>query len=287
MKNDKDIKSKCKEAISFIRDRAGEAADIKVAVILGSGLSGVGEALSGGISIKYSEIPNWPLPTVDGHDGEFLLGSIDGVNVAIMKGRVHYYEGYSMEEVTFPSRILALLGTKVLLATNASGGVDLGLKPGSLVAIYDHINFMGMNPLRGPNVDEWGPRFPDTTYAYDKELLDILDDAAKGENVQLGRGVYIAMSGPSFETPAEIRMARTLGADLVGMSTVPEILIAAHMGVRAAAVSCVSNHAAGVTADKLTHEEVLEGMARASESMKKLIVAFIKKIAERLLKDLR
>jgi purine-nucleoside phosphorylase len=183
-----------------------------------------------------------------------------------------------MDEVTFPVRIFGEFGIKTLFATNASGGINLGYAPGDLVAIYDHINFMGTNPLIGANDDRRGPRFPDMTYAYDPEYLNVLLDVAAEERIRLNKGVYIAFSGPSYETPAEIRMARLLGADVVGMSTVPEVIVANHMGMRVAAVSCVSNHAAGVTANKLHHLEVLEGMNRGADSLTRLIRGFLRSV---------
>ncbi|MDR1650588.1 MAG: purine-nucleoside phosphorylase [Synergistaceae bacterium] len=250
----------------------------RVGIILGSGLGGAADHIENSTSIPYEEIPYWPRTTAAGHAGRLVLGTLEGVPVVVMQGRVHYYEGYSMDEVTFPVRIFGKLGVKTLVATNASGGINLGYKPGDLAAVYDHINFMGVNPLTGTNDDKWGPRFPDMTYAYDREYLDILEAAANEERIVLHKGVYIAFSGPSYETPAEIRMARIMGADLVGMSTVPEVIVANHMGIRVAAVSCVSNYAAGVRPEKLHHQEVLDGMARAADSMVRLIRSFVRRV---------
>ncbi len=249
-----------------------------VGIVLGSGLGAVAEAIENSVTIPYEEIPYWPRTTAVGHAGRLIVGTLDGVPVVAMQGRVHYYEGYSMDEVTFPVRILGELGIHTLFATNASGGVNLGYAPGDLVAIYDHINFMGTNPLIGENNDKWGPRFPDMTYAYDRTYIDTLLGVARELGITLHKGVYIAFTGPSYETPAEIRMARTMGADLVGMSTVPEVIVANHMGIRVAAVSCVSNYAAGVTANKLHHQEVLDGMARAASSLTDLIRGFLRKM---------
>lgn len=264
------------EALSAISRRT--ALKPKVALILGSGLGKVADSLENPTSIPYEEIPYWPRTTAIGHAGKLVTGMLENVPVVVMQGRVHYYEGYDMDEVTFPVRIFGEMGVKTLFITNASGGVNLGYAPGDLAAIYDHINFMGTNPLIGTNEDKWGPRFPDMTYAYDREYLDILTETARSEGIVLHKGVYIAFTGPSYETPAEIRMARTMGADLVGMSTVPEVIVANHMGMRVAAVSCVSNHAAGVTHEKLHHQEVLDGMARAADSLSVLIRGFLKKI---------
>lgn len=252
----------------------------RVAIILGSGLGGVADAIENSVTIPYEDIPYWPRTTAIGHAGRLIAGTLEGVPIIAMQGRVHYYEGYAMDEVTFPIRIFGEMGVRSLLATNASGGVNLGYAPGDLVAIYDHINFMGANPLIGQNDERWGPRFPDMTYAYDREYLDMLCCVALEKRINLHKGVYIAFTGPSYETPAEIRMCRALGADLVGMSTVPEVIVANHMGMRVCAVSCVSNYAAGVTANKLHHQEVLDGMARAAGSLVKLIRGFLKKLSE-------
>ena len=258
------------EGASQIRPRVG--------IVLGSGLGAIANAVSDATVIPYDEIPNWPNATAIGHAGRLVIGTLEKVPVAVMQGRVHYYEGYGMSEVTFPVRVLGELGIGALIATNASGGINIGYRPGDLVAIYDHINYMGTNPLIGPNEEKWGPRFPDMTYAYDREYLDLLEEAAKDERISLHRGVYMAFSGPSYETPAEIRMARVMGADLVGMSTVPEIIAANHMSIRAAAVSCVANFAAGIKSEKLHHQEVLDGMTRAADSMARLIRAFLKRM---------
>jgi purine-nucleoside phosphorylase len=251
----------------------------KVGIILGSGLGCVADAIENSVAIPYQEIPYWPRTTAIGHAGRLVIGTLEGVSVVAMQGRVHYYEGYTMDEVTFPIRILGEMGVESLIATNAAGGINPAYSPGDLVAICDHINYMGTNPLIGPNTDKWGPRFPDMTYAYDREYVEKLCHAAAEEGVKLHKGVYIAFSGPSYETPAEIRMSRTLGADLVGMSTVPEVIVANHMGMRVAAVSCVSNYAAGVADGKLDHMDVLNGMAKAADSMVRLIKGFLRKIA--------
>jgi purine-nucleoside phosphorylase len=250
----------------------------RIAIILGSGLGGVADAIDDPTTIPYEEIPHWPRATAVGHAGRLVIGTLEGIPVVAMQGRIHYYEGYSMEEVTFPIRVFGELGVGTLIATNASGGVNLGYRPGDLVAIYDHINYMGTNPLVGRNNERWGARFPDMTYAYDREYVDLLESAAREEGITLRRGVYIAFSGPSYETPAEIRMSRILGADLVGMSTVPEVITANHMGMRVAAVSCVANFAAGVKSEKLHHQEVLDAMSAAADSMTRLIRAFMRRM---------
>lgn len=267
---------KTAEAIAAIRRRA--TLTPRVGIVLGSGLGDVADAVENSVAIPYEEIPYWPRTTAVGHAGRLIVGTLEGVPVAVMQGRVHYYEGYSMDEVTFPVRILGRLGIGSLVATNASGSVNLGYHAGDLVAVCDHINFMGTNPLIGANNDEWGPRFPDMTFAYDREYLDLLAEAARDESIVLRRGVYVAFSGPSFETPAEIRMARALGADVVGMSTVPEVIVANHMGIRVAALSCVANCAAGVKDERLNHKEVLEGMTKAAGSLTRLLRAFLRRM---------
>lgn len=250
----------------------------KVAIVLGSGLGMIAEAIENPTIVPYKDIPYWPRSTAPGHAGCLVAGTLEGVPVIAMQGRVHYYEGYTMDEVTFPVRIFGELGVRVYYATNAAGGVNLGYKAGDLVNIYDHINFTGTNPLIGENESAWGPRFPDMTYAYDPQLIDTLTDVSHKEGITLHRGVYIGFSGPSYESPAEIRMSRFLGADVVGMSTVPEVIVANHMGMRVAAVSCVSNLAAGVREVKLNHQEVLDAMAAAAGSLSRLTRGFLREL---------
>lgn len=268
------LSEKTAEAIAAVKRRA--TLTPRVGLILGSGLGGVADAIENSAAIPYEEIPYWPRTTAIGHAGRLIMGTLEGVPVVAMQGRAHYYEGYTMDEVTFPIRILGRLGVESLIITNASGGINLGYHPGDLVAIQDHINYMGTNPLIGANNDEWGPRFPDMTYAYDREYLTLLSEVAKAEGIVLHQGVYIAFTGPSYETPAEIRMSRALGADVVGMSTVPEVIVANHMGIRVAAISCVANHAAGVKDQKLHHQEVLDGMTQASDSLIRVVRAFLR-----------
>ncbi|MDR1944241.1 MAG: purine-nucleoside phosphorylase [Synergistaceae bacterium] len=251
----------------------------KVGIVLGSGLGGVADAIENAVAIPYEEIPYWPRTTAVGHAGRLVIGTLENTPVIAMQGRVHYYEGYSMDEITFPIRIIGEMGAGSLLATNAAGGVNLSFTPGDLAVICDHINYMGTNPLIGANNNKWGPRFPDMTYAYDPDYIEKLLCVANEESVTLHKGIYIAFSGPSYETPAEIRMSRILGADVVGMSTVPEVIAANHMGMRVAAISCVSNYAAGVTTQKLNHQEVLDAMNRSGESMTRMIRGFLRKIS--------
>jgi purine-nucleoside phosphorylase len=230
----------------------------RIGLVLGSGLGEFATTLEGAATIAYAAIPHFPVSTAIGHRGELVVGRSAGVPVAVMAGRVHYYEGYTPAEVVFPIRVLGRLGIKAVVLTNAAGGVNVGYKPGELMIIEDHINHMGMNPLVGPNEEALGLRFFDMSEAYDPELRRIAEKACQQAGVPVRKGVYIAFSGPSYETPAEIRMARVLGADAVGMSTVPEVIAARHMGLRVLGLSCITNMAAGVVKRKLDHREVLE-----------------------------
>jgi purine-nucleoside phosphorylase len=229
-----------------------------VGLVLGSGLGAFARSLSGAAVIPYGEIPHFPTSTAIGHKGELVVGTSNGVPLAVMSGRAHYYEGYTMEQVVFPVRVLARMGVKVLVMTNAAGSVNVNYKPGELMVIEDHINFMGDNPMIGPNEDQLGLRFFDMTEPYDPDLRQVAEKACWSAGVPVRKGVYIAFSGPSYETPAEIKMARAMGADAVGMSTVPEVIAARHMGVRVLGISCITNMAAGVLKKKLDHREVLD-----------------------------
>ena len=230
----------------------------KVGCVLGSGLGAFAEEVEERVEIPYSEIPGWPVSTALGHAGKLILGKVDGTPVAVMAGRVHFYEGYSIQQVVFPTRVMGALGVTSLLLTNAAGGIHPGLKQGCLVLLCDHINLQGVNPLVGPNDDRFGPRFPDMSEVYSKEFRELGHSAARELGLELYEGVYAALSGPSYETPAEIRYLRAIGADLVGMSTVPEAIVASHMGMRTLAISCVTNLAAGISHEKLSHKEVME-----------------------------
>ena len=250
-----------------------------VAVILGSGMSEAFGVPDGGVRIPWQEIPGFPLPTVAGHAGEFWAGKIEGKEVLIQRGRIHFYEGYPMEDVVFSTRLFGLLGIRTLIVTNASGAIKPELKAGDLVLITDHINMLGENPLRGPNLDQLGPRFPDMSAAYSNRLREIAISAARAEGIELKQGVYIATLGPSYETPAEIRAFRTLGADLVGMSTVPEVIAANHARMEVLGISCATNLAAGVNPDAtLSHEEVIETTRRKGEEMRRLIYAIVSRL---------
>ncbi len=265
------------EAVTFVKQKINSKVPI-AAVVLGSGLGKFADSLKDKIEIPYSDIPHWPKSTAPGHAGKLVFGNCGGNFIVTMQGRVHYYEGYGMSRIIFPVKVFAKLGVKYYIATNASGGIDLGLNPGDLVLIYDHINFMGTNPLIGEKDESGHPPFVDMTYTYDKMLMDIAEEEASKNGIQLKRGVYIAFSGPSFETPAEIRMARTLGAQIVGMSTVPEVIAARWLGMKILAISCVANYAAGITEAVLTHEEVLEEMNKASDKLIKLLSGVINRL---------
>jgi purine-nucleoside phosphorylase len=230
----------------------------KIAIVLGSGLGAFAEQLESAVAIPFAEIPHFPQSTVPGHSGKLVVGKVAGVAVAVMQGRVHAYEGYSSEEVTFPVRVLGRMGVKTLVVTNAAGGINEGLKRGQLVLIADHINLSGRNPVAGANDDRFGPRFFDMSEAYAGRLRELAHEAARAMEFRLDEGVYLSVLGPSFETPAEIRAFRTLGADLVGMSTVQETIVARHMGMEVLGISCVTNLAAGISAEPLSHEEVME-----------------------------
>ena len=229
-----------------------------IGLVLGSGLGAFARSLEKPVAVPYAEIPHFPSATAAGHAGELLVGTSQGVPVAVMAGRVHHYEGHSLPQVVFPIRVLGKMGIRVLIVTNAAGSVNVNYKPGELMVIEDHLNAMGGNPLVGPNEEQLGPRFPDMSEPYDPKLREIAEKACWKVGVTVRRGVYVAFTGPSYETPAEIRMARALGADAVGMSTVPEVIAARHMGIRVLGISCITNMASGVLKKKLDHREVLE-----------------------------
>ena len=269
---------KIDEAVAFVRSRTSLAP--RVGVILGSGLGDVVESLDVETAIPYGEIPGAKASTVLGHSGRMVFGRTGGVPVVVMQGRVHFYEGYEMDEVMFLSRVIGRLGIKALVVTNAAGGVNTSYKPGDLMLISDHINFMGMNPLRGPNVEELGVRFPDMSEAYPESLRDLARGVAKPLNLELKEGVYLALSGPTYETPAEIRAIRTLGADAVGMSTVPEVIAMSHMNIPVLGISCITNMAAGILKQKLTHQEVMDTTARVQREFTALVLGVLAKLGE-------
>ncbi len=246
--------SKILEASSFISSKI--TAKPKVGIVLGSGLGIYIDQIQNKTIIPYEDIPHFKRTSVEGHSGALIFGEVKGVNVVALQGRLHPYEGYAMEEIVLPVRVLASLGIEMLFLTNASGGINKDFHPGDLVIINDHINLSGRNPLVGPNIAELGPRFPDMGNAYDKDMRELLASVAKTHHVELKTGVYCSVLGPTYETPAEIRMLRIIGADLVGMSTVPEVIAANHLGLKVAGVACVTNYAAGIKEEKLSHADV-------------------------------
>lgn len=258
-----------KASVEYIRARV--SIHPTIGLVLGSGLGGYADTLEDAVRIPYSEIPNFPVPTIPGHAGALVFGKKCGQEVVVLQGRIHYYEGLPQREITLPIRVLALLGVKTVVLTNACGGVNLDFKPGDLMLISDHINYSGANPLIGPNMDEFGPRFPDMSDLYTASLREKIKENAQEAGILLREGVYAMYSGPSFETPAEIRMFRFMGADTVGMSTVPEAIVAGHSGMQVVGVSCITNMAAGILPVKLTHEEVTETANRVKQVFQKLI----------------
>jgi purine-nucleoside phosphorylase len=242
------------EASQFIQSKIKNKP--KIGIVLGSGLGIYVDQIQNKTIIPYEEIPHFKRTSVEGHSGALIYGDVHGVPVVALQGRFHPYEGYAMEEIVLPVRTIAALGIEFLFLTNASGGINADFHPGDLVTISDHINLSGRNPLVGPNIAELGPRFPDMGNAYDKELRELLHKVAKNHHVDLKSGVYCSVLGPTYETPAEIRMLRILGADLVGMSTVPEVIAANHLGLKVAGVACVTNYAAGIKEEKLSHADV-------------------------------
>ncbi len=247
----------------------------KTVIVLGSGLGRFAAALSGATTVPYADIPGFSCSTVAGHSGNLIAGEIGGQRIAIMQGRIHAYEGHGGEAIANPIRILRKLGAERLILTNASGGLRLEMAPGTLVIIDDHINFSGFNPLIGPNDDSIGPRFPDMTEAYDRDLRTLLERAAQKQGIAVKKGVYLFALGPNFETAAEIRAYAKLGADIVGMSTVPECLVARHCGMKVAAVSVVTNHATGIATQPLSHAETLATAAAAADKFEQLLRAFL------------
>ncbi|HKR64847.1 MAG TPA: purine-nucleoside phosphorylase [Thermoanaerobaculia bacterium] len=263
-------------AAAFVRGKSSIAP--KIGVILGSGLGDVVDAIDIETAIGYGDIPGARASTVMGHQGRLILGHAKGIPVAVMQGRVHFYEGYEMDEVMFLARMLGRLGIQKLVVTNAAGGVNTSYQAGDLMLISDHINFMGVNPLRGPNVEDLGVRFPDMSEAYPESLRNVAKEVAAGMGLKLQEGVYLALSGPTYETPAEIRAFRTLGADAVGMSTVPEVIAASHMQIPVLGISCITNMAAGILKQKLTHQEVMDTTARVQKEFTALVLGVLERL---------
>lgn len=263
------------KAAEYITQHLGKA---EIAIVLGSGLSGYEERLSDRKELSYAKIPGFPKSTAPGHAGKLIIGSLDDKRVLLMSGRFHSYEGYSMNKVTFPIRVFCLMGIKYLILTNAAGGVNHNFQVGQLMLITDYINFTGRNPLRGKNLDEFGPRFPDMSQAFSPKLRKLAFQEAEKMDIPLQQGVYCWFNGPTYETPAEIRTARILGADAVGMSTVPETIVARHCGMEVLGISVITNLAAGMSEQALSHEEVLESGKKVKQVFSKLIDAIILQI---------
>lgn len=271
-----DLLNKIKLASDYILKNSKYKPEI--GLILGSGLGSLADSIENPEFYPYEELPNFPVSTVEGHEGRLVIGMLNGKCVVAMQGRFHYYEGYNFDEVTFPVRVMKLLGINKIIVTNACGSVNENYKAGDLMIITDHINFSGNNPLIGKNLDEMGPRFPDLSNAYDKDLINKAKEIANNLNIDIKTGVYMMFTGPSYETPAEIRMARVIGADAVGMSTVPEVIVAAHCGIKVLGVSCLTNMAAGILDQPLSHEEVME----TSTKVKSTFTTLMNKIIEQI-----
>lgn len=274
-----DLVARIDACVNVIRAKA-PGFQPKLGVILGSGLGGFADTLERPTAIDYRELPDFPTSSVVGHAGRLVLGWRGTVPVVVMQGRVHFYEGYQPWQVAFPARVLCRLGITHLTVTNAAGGINLGFQPGDLMAMTDHLNLAGYNPLIGPNDERLGPRFPDMSHAYDPQYLGVLKTVAAAEKVDLKQGVYVSLVGPSYETPAEIRMLRTMGADAVGMSTVPEVIVAAHMGVKVTGISCITNLAAGIGHQKLSHDEVAETADKVKGTFMRLVGRFLDEAAK-------
>lgn len=274
--------ARAKEAAEFVLAKLKTRPELgipKLAIVLGSGLGDFADSLKDPLIVTYETIPHYPRSTAIGHAGRMVIGKLGEVTVAAMQGRVHQYEGYTAKQAAFPARVFGLMGLKSLILTNAAGGIDKSYGQGALVLLSDHINLQGTNPNIGPNDDRFGLRFHDMSDAYNKRYREIAKEEGKRLGIQLFEGVYAALSGPSFETPAEIRYLRIIGADLVGMSTVPEVIVARHMGIKVMAISCVTNMAAGILDQPITHEEVLEVGAKVRGTFLSLLAAVIPRIA--------
>ncbi|MED4532281.1 purine-nucleoside phosphorylase [Metabacillus fastidiosus] len=250
----------------------------KIGLILGSGLGILADEIENAVKVPYDQIPNFPVSTVEGHAGQLVFGKLMGADVVAMQGRFHFYEGYSMEKVTFPVRVMKELGVEILIVTNAAGGINESFEPGDLMIITDHINNMGTNPLIGPNDAKLGVRFPDLSEAYNKELRKIAKEVSMELNINIQEGVYVANTGPTYETPAEIRALRILGGDAVGMSSVPEVIVARHSNIKVLGISCISNMAAGILDQPLSHDEVIETTEKVRENFLNLVKRTVEKI---------
>jgi purine-nucleoside phosphorylase len=270
--------SKIRETVEFIRARCKKQPAL--GLILGSGLGACADLLTDSVAISFSDLPGFPAANIAGHPGRLIIGNAEGVPSIVLQGRIHRYEGFSVSEVVFPIRVLGCLGISRLIVTNAAGGINEAFSEGDLMLISDHINFTGTNPLIGNNLDEFGPRFPDMSEAYDSRMRELAREAAGSKGIVLREGVYIAFSGPNYETPAEIRMCRTMGADAVGMSTVPEVIVARHMGIPVLGISCITNMAAGILPQVLSHREVLDTAEQAQGKIQMLLREVIRRLTD-------
>ena len=274
MISEKNFSTKLAEARDYLMERVGTLPEL--GVILGSGLGAFADLVQEKVVIPYKDIPHFPISTVEGHAGQLVFGKVEGRKVVVMQGRFHFYEGYTMQEVTFPIRVMQVLGVTGLVVTNAAGGINPDFHPGDLIIIKDHINMMGDNPLRGANLSTLGPRFPDLSDAYNADWRQKAFVIAKDWGIKPQEGIYAAMSGPNYESPAEIRFLRTIGADMVGMSTVPEVIVANHGEMKVLGISCVTNMAAGILPQKLSHVEVMETAARIEKQFVHFVKALVK-----------
>lgn len=271
------IYQKIHDAVEAIQTKTQMAPEI--GMILGSGLGSIADQVEDSVIIPYTDIPHFHGTSVEGHAGRMIIGHFQGVPVVFLQGRFHVYEGYPMEDVVFPTRTICALGIQTLILTNAAGGVNTRFRPGDLMMITDHLNLMGDNPLKGPNISQLGPRFPDLTEAYSRKCLDVILSASKECGIPVHQGIYAGVLGPTYETPAEVRMLRTLGADAVGMSTVPESIAANHLGVQVVGISCITNLAAGLSQQRLTHQEVIENSRLGATNMTKLLELSLPRLA--------
>jgi purine-nucleoside phosphorylase len=271
------IYERAEEAARFINSKCGSRKP-RVGVVLGSGLGGVADAVEEAVEISYDEVPYFPVSTVEGHAGKLIIGTLGGIDVLLMKGRFHFYEGYSMQEITLPVRVFSLLGIQSLILTNAAGGTAKHLSPGTLMIINDHINLMGDNPLYGANDERFGVRFPDMTNIYTPAYIEIAKEAARELDLNLAEGVYLALRGPSYETPAEVRMFARLGGDALGMSTVPEAIVARHSGMKILGFSCITNVAAGLGGEEIHHGEVMDIGNKAGKQLAELVIRIIPRL---------
>ncbi|MBB6216655.1 purine-nucleoside phosphorylase [Anaerosolibacter carboniphilus] len=271
------MKQKIFDASNFIKNKISTAPEI--GLILGSGLGSLANEIENPTVIPYDQIPNFPISTVEGHEGQLVLGTLEGKNVIAMQGRFHFYEGYSLQDVTFPVRVMKELGVKILVVTNACGGMNPELYPGALMLIEDHINFTGSNPLIGPNDEELGPRFPDMSTAYDKALIHLGEQVGKRLDIETKKGVYVAISGPNYMSAAELKMLRKFGADTLGMSTVPEVIVARHTGLRVLGISCVTDMAIADTLEPLEHERVVEIANQTRPKFIRLVKGILREVS--------